>query len=186
MSFRENCPDREICGSTGHIHTEKGYVRCKCLQLEMNEQKLGSMFCENPAKNSPLIEFLDKNIIISHPLQAARKIISGALLTLLDKKKVFKTIDAYRLIEIHLEKDLEYRTNYPIVNCDLLVILLGFGDPTNKYLPELLLQVLNRRELTRKPTWVLLGSTLTYDNIYKKYSGELQDYLDTFRKVGTK
>ena len=53
--------------------------------------------------------------------------------------------DAYRLIEIFVEKDDELDTNAMAVDADLRVLLLGFGEPRNRYLPELAVQVLSRR-----------------------------------------
>jgi hypothetical protein len=90
-------------------------------------------------------------------------------------------LDAYRLIEIFLEKDDELETNRPVVEADLLVLLLGYGDPRNKYLPELLLQVLSRRSLLDRPTWVVCG--IPVEQIAHRYTVALSTVLMKFEKV---
>jgi hypothetical protein len=90
-------------------------------------------------------------------------------------------MDAYRLIEIFLGQDEEFETQAAVTDTDLLIMLLGFGDPRNKYLPELLLQTLNRRELIMRPTWIILG--LPLDQLGIKYSTQVYDRVSRMRKV---
>jgi len=184
-SIREKCDQRNKCGTTGHYRNEKGnWERCRCLTLEINERRLGQMFDLNPKEKTPLKSKTNLNLIIEGPLSTIRPHVAGALLHLVERKESFVIIDAYRLIEIFLEKDEEFSTSRPVVEAELLVMLLGFGDPRNSYLPDLILQVLNRRELTRKPTWVIMGIELS--RVGQKYSQVLQDKISEFEKVGSK
>lgn len=183
-SLRAKCDNRDRCGQTGHYLTPEGYVRCNCLQLEMNQRKLGQMFCENPKAKTPLLGKTETNIRIEGPLNTVRPHVAGALLHMSASRKSYVIMDAYRLIEIFLEKDEEYSTSRPAIEADLLVILLGFGDPPNRYLPELLTQVMNRRDLTRKPTWIIMGIELS--RVGHKYNADLQAMLENYERIATR
>lgn len=159
---------------------EKGWERCPCLVLEINQQKLGALFTTSPIVNSPLLKLTDTNLVIDAPLATVREHVAGVLLA--DSKRSFITMDAYRLIEIFLDQDEEFKTANPTTETDLFILLMGFGDPRNKYLPELIIQVLSRRELTSKPTWVVLGIGLEQVGV-KYQSAQLEDKLRTYKKV---
>ena len=181
MSIREECDHKDRCGATGHYLPpgSKTYVRCQCLQLEMNKKALGAFYTKSPRKDTPLAGLQDTDLVIQGPFRDIKNHVAGALLQRSEKRKQWISIDAYRLIEIFLDEDAEFTTQTPITETDLLIVLLGFGDPRNRYLPELLLQVLSRRELTEKPTWVILGTTL--DRTASKYSTEIHERLRQFK-----
>lgn len=134
-NLREKCEYKERCGRTGHYLTGKGYVRCECLQLEMNQRKLGQMFCENPKLETPLLGKTEKDCRIEGPLSLVRPHVAGALIHLTESRQSYVLMDAYRLIEIFLEKDEEFTTSRPAIEADLLVLLLGFGDPPTDTYP---------------------------------------------------
>jgi len=179
--LRGECEFRDRCGRTGHFQEEGAWRRCKCLQLELNWKKLGPMFTENPKRATKLSKVQDKDLIISGPLESIRQNVARVLL---DVKGKYVTMDAYRLIEIFLGLDTEAQSTGIAVDCDLLVLLLGFGDPPNKYLPELVLQVMNRRELIRRPTWIILG--LDVNRVAHRYSVELSQKLGDYSRVVVK
>lgn len=181
---RATCPDRERCGATGHYWNEKTWVRCPCLQLEINRRKLGAFYCDKPEAKSPLSPMTGQNLVIEGPLESIRKHGARALLDLLGRDQTFLIMDAYRLIEIYLEKDDEMTNQTPALDADLLIMLLAFGDPRNRMLPELVLQVINRRDMLQKPTWMVLGIDL--EMVGSKYNQDLQDRLKKFQKVRAK
>jgi hypothetical protein len=49
------------------------------------------------------------------------------------------------LLEILLDKDEEFTTTAQVAQHDLLILLMGFGEPRNRYLPDLILQILGTR-----------------------------------------
>jgi len=178
---REECSDFEICGRTGHKLTEDGWVRCKCLELEIYKRKLGTMYCDHPIKDSKLISAKDADLIIEGPLDSLRPHIASVLLKMSEANESYLVIDAYRLIEIFLRQDLEIETTTVAVDVDLLVILLGFADPPNKYLPELLMQTYARRDMLLKPTWTVLG--LEKGQISRKYSEQVLAQIERTKKA---
>lgn len=177
--MNEVCPK---CKGMKHLMEPAGtWKRCDCLVQEIRQQLLGVMYTENPMVRTSLEEYRDQNLVLSGPLESIRKHVARVLLTMAERQERWVTMDAYRLIEIFLDQDKEFDSTAVAVDCDLFLLLLGFGDPRNRYLPELILQALNRRALTRKPTWVALG--LPQEQVGTKYSSELQGMLDGWQKV---
>jgi hypothetical protein len=159
-------------------------TRCSCLQLEINQRRLGQMYCPDPLLNTPLRIQKGKNLVLNGTLTDVRRHVAGVLLGMAEKNETWLTMDAYRFIEIFLGEDKEHETTAPTIDADLLIILLGFGDPRNRYLPELIVQALNRRDLLSKPTWVILG--ISQELIQPKYNTELAEKLSTFKPVRVK
>lgn len=181
MRNRGSCENYDRCGASGHYFVEGRPVRCPCLVREINQRALGVMFDKDPKLNSSLLKQRGSDLLITLSLVKARPHIAGALLKQLEEGKTFQVLDAYRLIEIFLEKDEELTSQAPVVDADLLVLLIGFGDPRNRYLPELMSQVLARRQLQRKPTWVL--SQLDNAGIGQKYSEEFRRQVSSFKPL---
>lgn len=182
-SPRETCPKRELCGATGHLLKDGRWQRCTCLSLEIAATRLREMYTPNPRTDTVLRKMTEQDLLIEGPLQVVRNHVAGALMTLNSGRR-FMVMDAYRLLEIFLEKDEEHETSRPVVDTDLLVLLLGFGDPRNRYLPELVLQALSRRALLQKPTWCILG--MDKGQIAHKYSAELATTLTRFKSINAK
>ena len=162
----------------------RGWERCPCLVEDLREQFLGEMYCEEPRLDTKLVSARDTNLRIEGSLARIRPHIAGVMLRLAERQDRVMTIDAYRLIETFLDQDAEYSSTAFVTEPEILVILLGFGDPRNKYLPELVLQALSRRELVRKPTWVVLG--IAYSQVQVKYSETLYQKLGEYRPVQVK
>lgn len=179
-NIRRKCPNKDVCGSTGHIFKEGVWQRCQCLKMEMNQKDLGLFFSEHPKHDPQFSELLYEDVLLEDSMSKVKPYIAG---TLLDRPSdmSFLSIDAYRLIEIFLEKDPDYTTIGQVTEKDLLILLLGFGDPRNSYLPELILQVLTRRQLLQLPTWVVLG--ISANQIPGKYSEDVHHHIQEFRKV---
>lgn len=178
--MREDCPNKARCGNTGHYAEAGVWKRCNCLVQEMNRKKLGPMYDPEPTE-SQLTKRTGENLVLEGSLQTLRPLVAHALLDMAAKGKTWLTMDAYRLIEIFLEKDEEIETTAAAIDPDLLIILLGFGDPKNKYLPDLLMQALSRRELQFRPTWVVMG--LELDLVQARYGSILSDKLKSFKKA---
>lgn len=182
MNLREKCEFRDRCGKSGHFTDAQGnWHRCKCLQLEIAERKLGQFYCTDPEIKTQLTSLTGRDLCLEGPLASIRRHVARVLLDMGEAGKTYTTMDAYRLIEVFLEKDEEFDNTYQAIQGDLTIILLGFGDPKNRYLPELLVQAVLRRQLLRKPTWVCLG--LDRNQISTKYNVVLSDLLASFKRV---
>jgi len=186
MSARmENCKSRDQCGSTGHRLVEGEMVRCPCREEDERERVLGMMYAPDLLDSTELAMKKSSNIVIEGPLASIRKHVGRVLLDIYrDPARSWLTMDAYRLIEIFLGEDSKIMNQSAAIDPDLLILLLGFADPPNKYLPELILQVLTRRDLIHRPTWVIMG--LPISHVAVKYNSALQDRLDLFGKVKIK
>jgi len=180
----EQCPDRELCGMTGHRLVEGRVVRCPCREEDEKERVLGPMYAPDIHESTKLATKIGSDILIEGPLASIRRHVARVLLDSKEAGKDWLTMDAYRLIEIFLGEDREYQNQHAAIDPDLLILLLGFADPPNKYLPELLLQTLSRRELIRRPTWVVLGIDMS--QVSRKYNSVLSERLLTFDRVRIK
>lgn len=178
---REKCEYRERCGKNGHVFVNGQWERCNCLKMEIAKRQLGPFYSDQPIKNSPLYQMKDRSLLIEGPLSNIRPHVSGVLLRLTEEGASFRSMDAYRLIEIFLEKDREFDSVSEGTEVDLLILLLGFGDPPNRYLPELVVQTLDRREIRTLPTWVVLGIQLP--QVAGRYSEALSIKLNQLKKV---
>jgi len=172
MSRTEKCPDRELCGMTGHRLHEGRVVRCPCREEDERERVLGPMYASGLHNSTQLTTKIESDIVIEGPLASIRRHVGRVLLDAKDANKTWLTMDAYRLIEIFLGEDKEYQNQHAAIDTDMLILLLGFADPPNKYLPELLLQALSRRELIHRPTWVVLGIDIS--QVSRKYNSVLE------------
>jgi len=137
------------------------------------------MYCDKPKANSKLIKAKDTDLVLEGPLDSLRPHVASVILDMSSRNESCLVIDAYRLIEIFLQQDVDFETTVAAVDVDLLVILLGFADPPNKYLPELLMQAYVRRNMLMKPTWTVLG--LERGQIARKYSEAVFDHLERIK-----
>jgi hypothetical protein len=156
-------------------------VRCECFVVQAERSKLGPFFCGNINRETALWEARAKNVILDGSLVQLRPHVAGVFLRLDHSRKTYISFDAYRLIEIFLSKDDEFETTTQLIDRDLAVILLGFADPPNRYLPELVMQAIARRDLMSLPTWVVLG--IERSRVAGKYGAQLAAVLDSFQKV---
>lgn len=178
---RRKCENFARCGETGHYRDGNVFVRCACLQLEMNKAALGSMYTPFPLKTTGLETYREQDLVLSGQLGDIRRHVSRVLLDAAARGQTWLTMDAYRLIEIFLDLDEQMKTTSQVMDQDILILLLGFGDPRNRYLPELVIQAIARRQLIQKPTWVVLGLPLT--DVSGRYSVQLAAQLTTMKQV---
>lgn len=176
----EKCEFKDRCGSTGHYYSGQSLIRCPCLVRFLNRRRLGKVYSSNPKESTKLKVLKDQNLLIQGTLSEIKAHISGAL----REDDEFVAIDAYRLIEIFLEKDIEFDKLTQISLAPLTILFLGFSDPRNSYLPDLINQLFSRRELEELPTWVVLG--IEINQVSGRYDQAVRDKLDSFRKVSTK
>lgn len=178
--MRATCPNKDRCGASGH-YWDGVWKRCPCLEAEIRQRVLGPMYAPEILDKTPLSAQATSNLLMEGPLIVVRKHVARVLLNMRSEGRTWITMDAYRLIEIFLGEDAEHDNQAAATNPDLLILLLGFADPRNKYLPELILQVMARRELSSLPTWVILG--VPKGVLSTRYGSELDTKLTTFRPV---
>lgn len=164
------------CTPSGHIRTSRGIVRCPCKEVDLRSRFLGKFAVDELPDESLLVGSLDVNMVTEDPVELLRPHIAKALLYNRSLGRTYVDLDAYRLIDIFLSQDEEHSTQFSVLSYDIAILFLGFGDPRNRYLPELLVQFINRRLLDRKPVWFLLGCS--YEDIPVRYSATLLRSLE--------
>jgi len=178
---RESCEFFERCGATGHYMVEGSWQRCECFSREVNRRKLGPMFSETPQEKTQLDDLKGEDLVLEGTLNDIRSHLCRVCIGMQQKAEHWVSMDAYTLIDIFLEKDVEYSTAHHAVDAKLLILLLGFADPPNRMLPELVLQVMNRRALHSRATWVVMGIPL--DRVITKYGSGVHEYIKEFKRV---
>lgn len=87
---------------------------------------------------------------------------------------LYDAFDAYRLVEIHFEKDAKYTSVRELIALDLLVLSLGLAELPNRFMGPLVVQVLTLRQQAGPPTWVHVPRGL---DVQQAYTKELADLL---------
>lgn len=160
---------------------EGKWVRCSCLEESIYKRDLGIFATKTPKLETKLLTLVDKPLIIEGPLNTVRPHIAGVILGLKRQGKSFASTDAYRLVDIFLDKDQDFSNSAMISDYDLYVMMLGFAEVKNQRLPDLICQVLARRELLQKPTWVILG--MPYGQVAQRFTSDVHDRMKDFQKV---
>lgn len=177
----EPCPNQ--CRS-GHLLVGGKWVRCECLERTLYKKNMGVFATETPIKTTALVSQTGDSLLIEGPLAMVRNHVAGALISMREAGKTFTSTDAYRLVDIFLDKDLDFNNSSAISEFDLYVMLLGFGEVKNQRLPDLIMQVLSRRAMLQKPTWVILG--IPFGQVATRFTSEVHDAMKDFRRVVVK
>lgn len=183
--MNELCSHFKRCGKSGHFQDESGdWVRCRCLMQRRWRKLLGPFYCDEPNYESPLVKSRGADLRIEGAMNVLRPHLAAAVLVQHSERKTSVSMDAYRLIEIFLEKDAELANVSAAVDPDLLIVMLGFADPPNRYLPELMMQTFVRRDMLMKPTWVVLG--IEMGAVSRKYNEQVYTHLAHMKKAVVK
>lgn len=146
--------------TNGHHLINKQWVRCKCVEDLLYTSKLGIFKCDSPTFNEKLYSHVGVSVRIEGALNDIRPMVAGVLTRMMKEEKTFGVVDGYQLVEIFLEKDSDFPTLGTLLEKDLVILMLGFGEVKNQRLPELLFQLFQRRKLFQKPLWVVVGDTM--------------------------
>lgn len=180
----------EFCEGQGHILENGAWVRCKCITEQACVQQLGIFYTPQRPKKTPLEQLVNENAILEGSLDSLRPHVGRAMLSLQEDGKRVTAFDCYRLAERYIDSlNSESGGESHIVQTegwDLVIMLIGFGEPRNKMLPELIMQLLGRRDVLRLPTWVILGPCVEIASVGMKYSSEVASRLADFKKVKMK
>lgn len=174
----EPCPNG--CNH-GHLLVGGKWSRCDCLTKQIYKRDLGVFATDTPLKDSALVGLVGESLMIEGPLKNIRNHVAGAILNMKESGKTFTSTDAYRLVDIFLDKDTDFSNSSAISEFDLYVMLLGFGEVKNQRLPDLIMQVLARRDLLQKPTWVILG--IPYGQVATRFTSEVHLAMRDYKKV---
>jgi hypothetical protein len=151
------------------------------LTKQLYKRDLGAFATSSPKKDTRLIQMLEESLLLEGPLSLIREHVAGVILHMKEVDKTFASMDSYRLVDIFLDKDEEFQGSAVLTDYDLFVLLLGFGEVKNQRLPDLIMQVLSRRELQQKPTWVVLG--IPMGQVPVKFTQEVFDAINRHQRV---
>lgn len=172
------------CARTGHVYVAATdtYEPCPCMLVEKNQRRLGKLFEPELYLGSPLRKDVGRNLFLEGPLREVRRHAAGAVLHLERLGRTWSVLDSQRAADIWLGKDEEFTTSARPASGDLLVFFLGFGELPNRRLPEVILEVLDRRMLEQRPTWII--SSYDRAELGARYGAEVERrILDDFERV---
>jgi len=98
-----------------------------------------------------------------------------------DYHRLYEYLDAYRIVEIHFEKDDKYQTERELVSLDLLIVVLGLAELQNRMLGPIVCKVLTLRQHEGRPTWIYLPMLL--GKVRDVYGEALSTLLANFPSV---
>lgn len=84
----------------------------------------------------------------------------------LKKKKSYRVMSAYRLLDIMLEHDLVYHS-VAHINEDILMLTLGYDEMENKRQTDIINQTINIRRMRGKHTWIFFKGSMYEANSMK-------------------
>lgn len=176
MSDLKNCPK---CGNTRHVRIGKKFVRCKCVVEEMRERKMKSFGFSGDYKSTSLVEYVKTSLVLVGPYNIQAPFIAGVYHDVpLDF--TVRTEYVYELSESflgHTSKEEEGLEVFTIP--DLLVLLLGFTELTNRSLGNMIQHVFRNREIRGKATWFgIPRTTVNLKGLYGKNVVQIVDELD--------
>lgn len=162
-----------LCYGSKHIRTASGgWTRCKCISQVIQDMfikpqiKCGEV--ELPTKFLEVKQEL-KDYLFVGEFNEFRYIVWASLLKY--PELTYEYMDAYRLVEIYLDQDSQYKRVRDLEDLDLVVIVLGVSDLPNKMLAPLLIQLLKQRKMLGKPTWTF--SSYSKDRLCQIHGSDL-------------
>lgn len=170
-------------GQSGHLRREGKILRCQCIAKVVARKKLGPIFSESVPKANKLGSLVGVSLTIEGPLNEVKGYVTAAMMPLIVSGKTVLVVDIYQMLEVFLQQEDNIASNSEFVAPDILIVLVGFGDPPNKYLPNLLTQHLKRRFLHNRPTWLVLG--VPREQLTSRYSAEVTEAIREFKAIAT-
>jgi len=178
MDIEERTISCADCEDARYVQKEGKYVPCACLVKEKTKKRLGSFagFTMLP-KESKLIEYLGKNILIFGDRVRTRQHIAKAILD--DESLKCYTVSAQSLLDLNFNgKDGGQHKLLKLRDPQWILFELGVNDVPNKYLPELMMSVLASRRVQNKPSWVYCARSKR--DLKERYMGSSGENLADF------
>lgn len=173
-----SCP---LCGNRKHLRTAQGWRRCECAahalvrtHIRRGETSYPKVFDEQPP--FPLTDLTFVGNYDEYRHRVWRSVLSYPELH-------YEFIDAYRIVEVHFERDPDYSSARDLTGFGLLSIALGIAELPNKFLGPLVVQVLTMRQHHGVPTWVY--SPTPIEKVRDIYTNELATMLAPGLMTGT-
>jgi hypothetical protein len=177
------------CGGNRHVETPQGWKRCSCLgpvldRVYIRPQIRGGRD-RYPEVFDTFAPYPLEDLTVGgtwSDLQTFKDMVWRSLVPLREAGIRYDYMDAFRLVDIHFERDETYGYVRQVANMHLLILVLGLADLPNSYFRPLLLQTLTLRRDAARPTWVFAPFT-TSARLAEAYGRDVADLLDPLRPV---
>jgi hypothetical protein len=178
MATDSVCPK---CRDSKHVrnHGGHGWIRCDCAKAVSNLLFIRpNIRCGEDVVPPELLKLPPlalQDITSNGDYHQFRRMVWRSLLSYEDRDLRYAYFDAYRLVEIYLDKDQEFSRVRDLEGFDLIVTAVGVSDLPNRMLAPLLCQLLTQRKMMGLPTWVYVAKT--GGALRQAYGNELTDLL---------
>jgi len=166
-----------MCNGKGRVPgKKKGTVRCACLLRQEAIIYLTDIYA-----NAKYIKGLNanllkgKNLFIDQDAQRTFKAAIKSFLLNTGMKYRHMTVSAHDILTFYLGKmeGPEYRTMESI---DILILYL-VADPRSKSYGDIIISILEKRNLRNLPTWVFTNKLISSQQFKDAYSIKLSNFL---------
>lgn len=179
-------PDCPHCRGTKHVRTPKGWRRCECIQRSIDQfyisPKIRGTATELPERFKSFSPFPLEDFAVHGDYAQFCGQVWHSLLSYVSFDLHYQFIDAYRLVEIYLDQDVEFKKVRDLEPYDLVIVVIGISDLPNRMLPPLMCMLLQQRRMLGRPTWIY--SSLKPSQFLDKYGRDLFSLL-TFWQIGS-
>ena len=151
------CP---VCKDKRWTRNEHGEIeRCDCLRKEKmltDLSKIGYSLKE-PAIYPDVDDWKDRTFILQGEIKTSMQVVAGLFHWEVAHRQGVSAwmVPAYTFVDVFFGKDELHKSVQDFVHYTYLAIILGWGDVTNKFAPQLIRQVIELRELRGKTTVLL-------------------------------
>ncbi len=177
-----------ICQDSKHIRGEQGRMRrCECLMRERRIEELAAIgydSLEDPIYASAFSgdpEWDKQSFILRGDPKQGMRIVGGLFHSASRKanKRCFIT-SGFQLVDTFFGRDPRHATMQDYVKYDYLAFLLGVGEAPNKFVPKLVRQVQELRQIRSKITVFMVAGKVT--NLKEVYDDSA--LIDMLQKIG--
>lgn len=199
-------PDCPECSGRGVITLEENHAgiskvrSCKCVLIKdvlLNVERGWRGLSKSPSiKKSPLLKYRNKNVWITATLKDFKKHLKHVAIRqgprwnfrvqsdrdLVVARLAVAKATGRKIIDSDVENStIKYMTLEDLVDPpELLILVLGVKTSRNSEMPEILLDSLQSRDFSGKPTWVIDQPHNPLRLGHRCFSEELISYLETW------
>lgn len=178
----------ETCGGLGFTQGEKREP-CACVNRRKARVYLKRLHPMSPVPEAAQVldqADTDRNLLIRVPASFQPLQMKWVFAYLLLKRGVRRTYDLLNAYDIVLVKFGDHE-RYPTllrVNSEVLCAYYGFNEVKNALMGEIVLSLLDLREVEGLQNWLLMRGTPTYFDLFRRYAGDREYQVLDLSRTG--
>lgn len=192
---RDDCP---VCQGTGHVQSQESWERCQCLIEGLTREQLGVLFAERPRRDTKLVRYVERDVLLVGPVEALSQHLTGALLEINRRlERDVRGVTAAALFQAWRDtrKDsyghegFRAEKYHQAENTAFLVLMLNVNEHSGGQFPatigKMVVQLLDIRREPGKSTWVVAVGVAN-NQIAGRYGITLAQVLTSYKLLEAK